>query len=82
MPDLRKETINILDGKLLTPHFRPIVSLNQKKVPGYEALIRDPSDSALHSPFNFITAEQCNLNTRLEFFCREITIQSYADPGY
>ncbi len=80
MPDLRKEIIHILDGKLLTPHFQPIVSLAQKKIIAYEALIRGPSDSALHSPFNlFTTAEQFNLSTRLEFLCREITIQRYAD---
>ncbi|MCK9395042.1 MAG: GGDEF domain-containing protein [Methylobacter sp.] len=80
MPDLRKEIINILDDKLLTPHFQPIVSLNQKKILGYEALIRGPSDSPLHSPFNlFTTAERFNLSTRLEFLCREITIQHYAD---
>jgi len=80
MPDLRKEIINILDNKLLTPHFQPIISLNQKKIMGYEALIRGPSDSPLHSPFNlFTTAEQFNLSTRLEFLCREITIQRYAD---
>ncbi len=82
MSDLRKEIINILDGKLLTPHFQPIVSLTQKRILGYEALIRGPSDSALHSPFNlFTTAEQFNLSTRLEFLCREITIQRYADLG-
>lgn len=80
MPDLRKEIITILDGKLLTPHFQPIVSLAQKKIMGYEALIRGPSDSPLHSPFNlFTTAEQFGLSTRLEFLCREITIQRYAD---
>ena len=80
MPDLRKEIINILDGKLLTPHFQPIVSLAQKKIMGYEALIRGPSDSPLHSPFNlFTTAERFDLSTRLEFLCREITIQRYAD---
>ena len=80
MPDLRKEIIHILDDKLLTPHFQPIVSLTQKKIMGYEALIRGPSDSPLHSPFNlFATAERFNLSTRLEFLCREITIHRYAD---
>ncbi len=80
MPDLRKEIIKILDDKLLTPHFQPIVSLTQKKIMGYEALIRGPSDSPLHSPLDlFTTAEQFNLSTRLEFLCREITIQRYAD---
>ena len=82
MPDLRKEIVKILDDKLLMPHFQPIVSLTQKKIMGYEALIRGPSDSPLHSPFNlFTTAEQFNLSTRLEFLCREITIQHYADLG-
>ncbi|MDP1665986.1 MAG: GGDEF domain-containing protein [Methylobacter sp.] len=82
MPDLRKEIISILDGKLLTPYFQPIVSLTQKRIMGYEALIRGPSDSPLHSPFNlFTTAERFNLSTRLEFLCREITIQRYADLG-
>ncbi|MFU8789440.1 MAG: GGDEF domain-containing protein [Methylobacter sp.] len=80
MPDLRKEIISILDGKQLTPHFQPIVSLSKKKIIGYEGLIRGPSDSSLHSPFNlFTTAEKYNLSTRLEFLCREITIQRYAD---
>ncbi|MDO9268232.1 MAG: GGDEF domain-containing protein [Methylobacter sp.] len=82
MPDLRKEIISILDGKLLTPYFQPIVSLTQKRIMGYEALIRGPSDSPLHSPFNlFTTAERFSLSTRLEFLCREITIQRYADLG-
>ncbi|MGR9013837.1 MAG: EAL domain-containing protein [Gammaproteobacteria bacterium] len=82
MPDLRKEIINIIDGKLLTPHFQPIVSMTQKNIMGYEALIRGPSDSPLHSPFNlFTTAEKYNLSTKLEFLCREITIQQFAELG-
>lgn len=80
MPKLHKEINSILDGKLLTPHFQPIVSLNQQKIMGYEALIRGPADSQLHNPFDlFATAEQFNLSIKLEFLCREITIQRYAD---
>ncbi|MCX7094830.1 MAG: GGDEF domain-containing protein [Methylobacter sp.] len=80
MQDLRKEIIHILDGRLLTPHFQPIVSLTQKRIIGYEALIRGPSKSPLHMPSElFTTAEQFNLSTKLEFLCREITIQRYAD---
>jgi EAL domain-containing protein (putative c-di-GMP-specific phosphodiesterase class I)/GGDEF domain-containing protein len=82
MPDLHKEIIRILDGRLLTPHFQPIVSLAQKKIMGYEALIRGPSDSALHSPIDLFTvADQFNLSIKLEFLCREITIQRYAELG-
>ena len=80
MPKLRKEINSILDGKLLTPYFQPIISLNQQKIMGYEALIRGPADSALHNPFDlFAAAEQFNLSIKLEFLCREITIQRYAD---
>ncbi len=82
MPKLRKELLSILDGKLLTPYFQPIVSLTQQKIMGYEALIRGPADSPLHNPFDlFTTAEQFDLSIRLEFLCREITIQRYADLG-
>jgi diguanylate cyclase (GGDEF)-like protein len=82
MPSLYKELIDILNGEKLTPHFQPIVSLTQKKIIGYEALIRGPSDSPLHSAFNlFDTAARFNLSTRLEFICRELTIQRYASLG-
>jgi diguanylate cyclase (GGDEF)-like protein len=82
MPSLQKELIDILDGEKLTPHFQPIVSLTQKKIIGYEAFIRGPSDSPLHSAFNlFDTAERFHLSTRLEFISRELTIQRYAGLG-
>jgi EAL domain-containing protein (putative c-di-GMP-specific phosphodiesterase class I)/GGDEF domain-containing protein/CBS domain-containing protein len=80
MSILHAELIKILNGKQLTPHFQPIVSLAQKKIMGYEALIRGPSDSPLHSPFNlFDTAERFDLSTRLEYICREVTIRRYAN---
>lgn len=79
MFSLHEELINILDGEKLTPYFQPIVSLTQKKIIGYEALIRGPSDSPLHSASNlFDAAERFNLMTRLEFLCRELIIQRYA----
>ncbi|NOU15029.1 MAG: EAL domain-containing protein, partial [Methylococcaceae bacterium] len=79
-PSLHNELLKILEGKQLTPHFQPIISLTQRKIMGYEALIRGPSDSPLHSPFNlFETAERYDLSARLEFLCRELTIQRYAN---
>ncbi len=79
MSILHNELTKILNGKQLTPHFQPIVSLSQKKILGYEALIRGPSDSPLHSPFNlFDTAERFDLSTQLEYICREVTIKRYA----
>ncbi|MDO9267777.1 MAG: bifunctional diguanylate cyclase/phosphodiesterase [Methylobacter sp.] len=79
MSILYDELTRILNGKQLTPHFQPIVSLYKKQIMGYEALIRGPSDSPLHSPFNlFDTAERFELSTKLEYICREITIKRYA----
>ncbi|MFA6050953.1 MAG: EAL domain-containing protein, partial [Methylobacter sp.] len=76
---LHNELSKILNDKQLTPHFQPIVSLSQKKIMGYEALIRGPSDSPLHSPFNlFDAAERFDLSTKLEYICREVTIKRYA----
>jgi EAL domain-containing protein (putative c-di-GMP-specific phosphodiesterase class I)/GGDEF domain-containing protein/CBS domain-containing protein len=85
MTNLKKELLRILEGKLLTPVFQPIVSVNQRQIVGYEALIRGPSDSPLHSPSNlFDTAERHDLQTTLEFVCREIAIRRFAQmniPG-
>jgi len=79
MSNLHNELTKIINGKQLTPHFQPIVSLSQKKIMGYEALIRGPSDSPLHSPFNlFDTAERFDLSTKLEYICREVTLRRYA----
>jgi EAL domain-containing protein (putative c-di-GMP-specific phosphodiesterase class I) len=85
MADLKAELLRILEGKLLTPVYQPIVSVNQRQIVGYEALIRGPSDSPLHSPSNlFDMAARHDLQARLEFVCREIVIRRFAQmslPG-
>ena len=79
MHTLHDELIKILEGENLTPHFQPIISLTQKKIIGYEALIRGPSDSPLYAPLVlFRIAHQFNLRSRLEFICRETTLRHYA----
>ena len=80
MSALQQELTTILEHKKLTPHFQPIVSIAQKKIIGYEALIRGPSNSPLHSPFNlFDIAERYGLSSQLEFICRELSIKHFAD---
>ena len=82
MPSLYKELMDILNGEKLTPYFQPIVSLTKKKIIGYEALIRGPSNSSLHSAFSLFNAAQgFNLTTRLEFICRELIIKRYVKLG-
>ncbi|MDD5227231.1 MAG: GGDEF domain-containing protein [Methylococcales bacterium] len=80
MSALQQELLSIIKYKKLTPHFQPIVSLLQKKIIGYEALIRGPSNSPLHSPLNlFDIADRYGLSSQLEFVCRELSIQHFAE---
>lgn len=79
MCDLKNELLRILQQRLLNPVFQPVISVNQKQIVGYESLIRGPSDSPLHSPFNlFETANRHGLQSELESRCREATIQRFA----
>ena len=78
----RDELLRILQHKLLTPLFQPLVTLTDGKVWGYEALIRGPSDSALHSPILlFKTAQTFDLLEPLELLCRELSINAFAASG-
>ena len=80
MTELKIELEHILSNRLLFPVFQPIVSINQEKIIGYEALIRGPEHSPLHSPIHlFDTAEHLNVQAELECVCREITIKRFAE---
>ncbi|MGZ4960616.1 MAG: EAL domain-containing protein [Methylomonas sp.] len=85
MQELQPELARIIENRLLYPVFQPIVSIHQEKVIGYEALIRGPEDSPLHKPLAlFDAAERFNLQTRLEYICRKVTIKRFAElaiPG-
>jgi diguanylate cyclase (GGDEF)-like protein len=73
------ELLRILQHKLLTPLFQPLVRLSDGNIWGYEALIRGPSDSALHSPLLlFKTAQAFDLLEPLEMLCRELSINAFA----
>ncbi len=55
----------------LTSLFQPIVSLSERRVLGYEALTRGPSNSPLHSPMTlFATARHAGRLSELEIACR------------
>ncbi|MDP5143981.1 EAL and GGDEF domain-containing protein [Rheinheimera baltica] len=75
----RNELLRIIQHKLLTPLFQPLVTLSDGKIWGYEALIRGPSDSALHSPILlFKTAQVYGLLEPLELLCRQLSINAFA----
>lgn len=79
MANLCNELQRILQQQLLSPLFQPIVSLPHRQIIGFEALIRGPSDSPLHSPLKlFESAYQCDLLETLEMSCREASIREFS----
>ncbi|EPM84751.1 EAL domain/GGDEF domain protein, partial [Pseudomonas syringae pv. actinidiae ICMP 18804] len=65
--------------------FQPIVSLSERRILGYEALTRGPSNSPLHSPLNlFAIARQAGRLSELELSCRESACRRFSQqklPG-
>lgn len=82
---LQKELRRLIEFKLLTPVFQPIVAVENPRIIGYEALIRGPEDSPLHTPDAlFAVARECRLLAALEFACREVSCERFAElqlPG-
>lgn len=69
----------VIRNRRLTSWFQPIVDLNEGEIIGYEALVRGPSDSPLHSPGNlFNAAMRLNRLTELETLCRDINIEYFS----
>ncbi|MDP2267175.1 MAG: GGDEF domain-containing protein [Thiobacillus sp.] len=70
----------IIEHSQLTALFQPIVDLGSGEIAGYEGLIRGPSDSPLHSPQSlFKSAAQHQLGTRLEYLCRRVVLEKFAE---
>ncbi|WP_194789409.1 bifunctional diguanylate cyclase/phosphodiesterase [Pseudomonas sp. UFMG81] len=62
--------------------FQPIVCLSERRILGYEALSRGPSNSPLHSPLNlFAIARQAGRLSELEVLCRETACRRFAEQG-
>ncbi|MFC3115457.1 bifunctional diguanylate cyclase/phosphodiesterase [Cellvibrio fontiphilus] len=82
---LHKELRRLIEFKLLTPVFQPIMAVENTRIIGYEALIRGPDDSPLHKPDSlFAVARESRLLAALEFACREVSCERFAElnlPG-
>ncbi|MDF0729939.1 GGDEF domain-containing protein [Pseudomonas entomophila] len=62
--------------------FQPIICLTQRRILGYEALSRGPSNSPLHSPLNlFAIARQAGRLSELEVLCRESACRRFSELG-
>lgn len=68
----------ILRDNSLYVVFQPVLDMHGRKYMGYEALIRGPQDSPLHSPAAlFEAARHCNLRRELEHACRAAAIREF-----
>lgn len=65
--------------------FQPIICLSERRILGYEALSRGPSNSPLHSPLAlFSVARQGGLLNELEMACRQSACRRFSEqqlPG-
>lgn len=79
---LKVELQNILRTSNIQSFFQPIVDGEKKKILGYEALSRGPSNSPLHSPDQlFKVATKFDLLYELEILCRQKSIQTFKDKA-
>lgn len=75
-----EELMKILDQKLITSVFQPIVNLQNGEVFGYEALSRGPVESRLARPDKlFEVAEKYKSLWKLDYFCRRMAILKAKD---
>ncbi|TCK04949.1 GGDEF domain-containing protein [Marinobacterium mangrovicola] len=73
---------DIIREQRLYPVFQPIVDLSTGECLGYEALIRGPRGTSLHSPYHLFNAAIRNhLLHRLELLCRRCSIESFSSLG-
>ncbi len=79
----REALLAIIKHDAISTLFQPIVSTLEKRVVGYEALTRGPSNSPLHSPLTlFATARHFGLLTELEILCRRSAIHNFCAKGF
>ncbi|WP_454867829.1 bifunctional diguanylate cyclase/phosphodiesterase [Pseudomonas farris] len=76
---------SILTQSGLHSLFQPIISLSERRIIGYEALSRGPSNSPLHSPVAlFAVARQAGRLSELEIACRQSACRRFNEqqlPG-
>ncbi|WP_018174566.1 MULTISPECIES: bifunctional diguanylate cyclase/phosphodiesterase [unclassified Thioalkalivibrio] len=72
----------IIADERLTVNFQPIVDTSRQTIHGYEALVRGPESSSLHSPVHlFEVATQTGLLVELDLLCRRLAIQRFVALG-
>ncbi len=82
LSEQRQALRTILRHQAVNTLFQPIVSTLEKRIVGYEALSRGPSNSPLHSPLIlFAAARRTGLLTELEMLCRQQAVKRFSSLG-
>lgn len=77
---LRSELMRLIDEMQLRALFQPILDAQTLAPHGWEALIRGPEGSPLHSPDAlFAVARTHGQLTRLDYACRKMAIAAFAE---
>lgn len=76
------ELKEILAERRLQSCFQPLVCFKTAEILGYEALVRGPSNSPLHSPESlFSAAAECGQLAELEMACQTVHLKSFVELG-
>lgn len=68
----------VIQNQQLNALFQPIICMRSGNILGFEGLIRGPSDTALHSPFNlFKAARSADRSFELETVCCRVIVQEF-----
>jgi EAL domain-containing protein (putative c-di-GMP-specific phosphodiesterase class I)/GGDEF domain-containing protein len=79
---MQAELQRLIEFRLLEPVFQPIINLDGQRILGYEALIRGPQDSPLHTPDQlFGVARSSKQLAALEFACRAASCEKFVELG-
>ena len=74
--DRGRQLLQLILNRRLGTLFEPIISLRHSEVIGYEALVRGPAGSDLHSPgLLFQQAAQSGLTYELDCLCRQTALE-------
>lgn len=80
--EIKNLLISTIEKGNLTTFFQAIYCTKSRTLHGYEALIRGPSDSPIHSPLQlFNAAIEYDLLSELELACRKHSIERFVDLG-
>ncbi|MEA2401563.1 MAG: hypothetical protein QOK00_1966 [Thermoleophilaceae bacterium] len=78
--ELESELGRLLDGRLVTPVFQPVVDLDSRLVVAYEALARGPAGSPLEQPAAlFPVAREAGRLAELDYLCRARAVRLALD---